>query len=68
MEAQAIDRAHRIGQTRNVMAYRIVARDTIEEKIITLQNTKRALADAILGEDKSFVSSLTTGDLELLLA
>jgi superfamily II DNA or RNA helicase len=68
VEAQAIDRAHRIGQTRNVMAYRIVARDTIEEKIITLQNTKRALADAILGEDKSFVSSLTTEDLELLLA
>jgi len=68
VEAQAIDRTHRIGQTKNVFAYRIVARDTIEEKILALQQSKRELADAILGEDKSLIRKLTREDLELLLA
>ena len=49
VEAQAIDRTHRIGQTREVFAYRIVADDTIESKILELQQSKRALADAVLG-------------------
>src|SRR5205085_5355004 len=47
VEAQAIDRSHRIGQSRNVFAYRLIARDTVEEKILELQKSKRELADAI---------------------
>jgi SNF2 family DNA or RNA helicase len=68
VEAQAIDRAHRIGQERTVVAYRLVARDTIEEKILLLQNDKRALADAILTEDNSVLRQLTREDLDLLLS
>ena len=51
VEAQAIDRSHRIGQTRPVFAYRLIARDTVEEKVLELQKSKRELADAILGGD-----------------
>jgi len=68
VEAQAIDRAHRIGQHRRVFAYRLVARDTVEEKIIELQNKKRDLADAIIAGDKSVVSGLTLEDLRALLS
>ncbi len=67
VEAQAIDRAHRIGQTRRVIATRLVARDTIEAKILQLQASKRALADAVLTEDKGGLASIGRGDLELLL-
>ena len=66
-ESQAIDRAHRIGQTRPVFAYRLIAEDTVEEKILTLQETKRELADAIISENNSLVRNLTASDLELLL-
>jgi SNF2 family DNA or RNA helicase len=52
VEAQAIDRAHRIGQTRRVFAYRLIARDTVEEKVLALQQTKRDLADAIINADE----------------
>jgi SNF2 family DNA or RNA helicase len=68
VEAQAIDRAHRIGQTRTVFAYRLVARDTVEEKILELQEGKRALADAIIQADQSLVANLSRDDLELLLS
>jgi len=68
VEAQAIDRAHRIGQQRRVFAYRLVARDTIEEKILALQESKRALADAIIGENNSVLRGLTPEDLDLLLS
>ncbi|MEA2237287.1 MAG: hypothetical protein QOC81_2011 [Thermoanaerobaculia bacterium] len=68
VEAQAIDRAHRIGQSRNVMAYRLVARDTIEEKILLLQQSKRDLASAIIGEENSILRQLTAEDLDLLLS
>lgn len=67
VEAQAIDRAHRIGQTRHVMATRIVARDTIEEKILELQASKRALADAILGQDQGVLAQIGRAELEMLL-
>jgi superfamily II DNA or RNA helicase len=68
VEAQAIDRAHRIGQTRRVFAYRLVARDTVEEKILALQQTKRELADAVIRADQSLLRNLTRDDLELLLS
>ena len=68
VEAQAIDRAHRIGQTQPVFAYRLIARDTVEEKVLELQKTKRDLADAILGEDNSLIRDLKAEDLELLLS
>ena len=55
VEAQAVDRAHRIGQTRQVFAYRLIARDTVEEKVLELQSSKRDLADAIISEDNSLI-------------
>lgn len=66
-EAQAIDRAHRIGQDKKVFAYRIVARNSIEEKILELQNRKRGLADAILSRDNSLLRALKPEDLDFLL-
>ncbi|HQR33927.1 MAG TPA: SNF2-related protein [Blastocatellia bacterium] len=68
VEAQAIDRAHRIGQTQQVFAYRLIARGTVEEKVLELQNTKRDLADAIISADNSLIRSLGKEDLELLLS
>jgi superfamily II DNA or RNA helicase len=68
VEAQAVDRAHRIGQTQHVFAYRLIARDTVEEKVLELQKTKRDLAAAILGEDSSLIRDLRREDLELLLS
>jgi superfamily II DNA or RNA helicase len=68
VEAQAIDRAHRIGQTRQVFAYRLIARDTVEEKVLELQKTKRDLADAIINADNSLIRSLRREDLDLLLS
>ncbi len=67
VENQAIDRTHRIGQTRNVMAYRLLIKDSIEEKIRALQKTKSALADDVLGEEK-FAQSLTVDDLRFLFS
>jgi len=68
VEAQAIDRTHRIGQTKNVFACRLIAKDTVEEKVLALQKTKRDLAQAIINADNSVISSLGREDLELLLA
>jgi superfamily II DNA or RNA helicase len=68
VEAQAIDRAHRIGQERPVFAYRLIAKDTVEEKILELQRSKRDLADAIINADNSVIGALTREDLELLLS
>lgn len=67
VEAQAMDRAHRIGQSKKVFAYRLVARGTVEEKVLELQKDKRELADAILREDRGFLSRMTREDLEALL-
>jgi len=67
VEAQAIDRAHRIGRTRHVIATRLVAQGTIEAKILALQASKRALADAILSADRGGLASIGREELELLL-
>jgi SNF2 family DNA or RNA helicase len=66
VENQAIDRTHRIGQTSQVFAYRLVVKDSIEEKIRKLQSSKSALADDILGEE-SFTRALTLDDFRFLL-
>src|SRR5207237_4129061 len=68
VEAQAIDRTHRIGQSRHVFAFRLIARDTIEEKILDLQKTKREIAGAIITADNSVIAGLSREHLELLLS
>lgn len=68
VEAQAIDRAHRIGQSRHVFAYRLIARDTVEEKIAELQQSKKQLADALLDPDAGLLRTLQAEDLEWLLS
>ena len=68
VEAQAIDRTHRIGQERHVFAYRLIARDTVEEKVLELQRDKRELADAIITADASVLRDIKREDLELLLS
>ena len=68
VEAQAIDRAHRLGQTRQVFAYRLICRNTVEEKIAQLQGKKKELADAILQADNNLLQEMTSEDLELLLS
>lgn len=62
-EAQAIDRAYRMGQKQKVMAYRLISQGTIEEKIMRLQAQKRSLAEAVISEDQSFLRSLSIDDL-----
>src|SRR5262249_9162627 len=68
VEAQAIDPTHRIGQTRPVFAYRLIASDTVEEKVAELQQSKRELADAILSADAGLIRDLKPEDLEWLLS
>jgi hypothetical protein len=67
VENQAIDRTHRIGQTNKVIAYRLLIKNSIEEKIRELQKQKKALAQDVLGEEK-FSQSLTLEDLHFLFA
>ena len=66
VEDQATDRAHRIGQTRVVTTYRLIARGTIEEKILELGGKKRELVGAVLSEDAGGAKKLTKTDLEEL--
>jgi len=69
VEAQAIDRSHRIGQVQHVFAYRLICRGTVEEKILELQQKKRDLADAILSADNGgVVQNLSREDIEFLLS
>jgi SNF2 family DNA or RNA helicase len=68
VEAQAIDRTHRIGQTRQVFAYRLIATDTVEEKVLELQKSKRDLASAIISADNSLIRNLQREDIEMLLS
>jgi non-specific serine/threonine protein kinase len=68
VEQQAIDRTHRIGQTKNIFAYRMICKDTIEDKIIQLQEKKRNLARDLVTDDSGFVKSLTKEDVEYLFS
>ena len=68
VEQQAIDRTHRIGQTKNIFAYRMICKDTIEDKILQLQEKKRALAKDIISDDATFVKALTREDVEYLFS
>jgi SNF2 family DNA or RNA helicase len=67
VEDQAIDRTHRMGPNKKVIAYRLIARDTVEERIMELQKSKRALSEAIITEANSVIRDLTREDLNLLL-
>ena len=67
-EAQAVDRTHRIGQTRNVMVYRLIATDTIEEKVLALATRKAELFSGVMDEGNAFGSSLDADDIRALLA
>ena len=66
-EAQAVDRTHRIGQTRNVMVYRMVATGTIEEKVMALKAQKAQLFTSVLDDDAMFSTALTADDIRGLL-
>lgn len=66
-ETQAIDRAHRIGQQKTVISYRLITKDTIEEKILQLQNMKRELFDNLISSDGAVGKSLTPEDIQYLL-
>jgi SNF2 family DNA or RNA helicase len=68
VQQQAIDRTHRIGQTRNVFAYNMVCKDSVEEKIMKLQQRKKKLADELVSEEESFVKGLTEDDIEFLFS
>jgi non-specific serine/threonine protein kinase len=63
---QASDRAHRIGQDKPVFVYKIIARGTVEEKILQLQEKKRALVKSIIASETSFFKSLTKDDVKAL--
>ena len=68
VEQQAIDRTHRIGQTKNIFAYRMICKDTVEDKILSLQEKKKALAADLITDDSGFVKNLTREDLEYLFS
>jgi SNF2 family DNA or RNA helicase len=67
VEAQAIDRAHRIGQKRKVFTYKFITRNTVEEKILTLQQKKLKLTQELITTEESFMKQLTKDDIAQML-
>ncbi len=68
IEQQAIDRTHRIGQDKNIFAYRMICKDTIEEKILKLQEKKKSLVKDIISDDSGFVKKLKEEDILYLFS
>jgi SNF2 family DNA or RNA helicase len=68
VEQQAIDRAHRIGRKNKVIAYKLITRNSVEEKIITLQDKKRKLADGLISSEQAFFKSLRREDIQEIFA
>ena len=68
VEAQAVDRAHRIGQKKKVFTYKFITRNTVEEKILTLQKHKLKLSDNLISSEDTVVKALTKEDIEMLMA
>jgi non-specific serine/threonine protein kinase len=68
VEVQATDRAHRIGQDKNVFVYRLITKDSVEEKILQLQSRKSKLVSSLISTDSSFFKSLTRVDIEILFS
>jgi len=66
VENQAIDRTHRIGQSKNVFAYRMICKNTIEEKILKLQEKKKSISKDIISSESGFMKKLTKADIEAL--
>jgi SNF2 family DNA or RNA helicase len=66
VQQQATDRAHRIGQDRPVVSYRLIAANTVEERILELQDAKRDLAEAAIGAEGGFVKALSSAELRSL--
>jgi non-specific serine/threonine protein kinase len=68
VEMQASDRTHRIGQEKPVFVYKLIARDSVEEKILQLQDRKRNLVDQLITTEKNFLKSLTAEDVNVLFS
>lgn len=66
VQQQAIDRAHRIGQLKKVMAYKMICKDTIEEKILQLQGRKKKLSESLIRSDSDFIRTLDEEDIKWL--
>jgi SNF2 family DNA or RNA helicase len=68
VEQQAIDRTHRIGQTKNVFSYKLVCKNSIEEKILELQQRKKHLADELISAEEDFVKNLGEEEIQYLFS